>query len=232
MFGYAKGAFTGADTDRAGRFEAADQGTIFLDEIGDLDTSCQVKILRVLQEHSFERLGESTPRHTDIRVVCATNVDLPKAVAEGRFREDLFYRINLITLNMPPLRERPEDIPLLVKHFAGPTTEFTSDAMEILRSLSYPGNIRELKNIVNRLSIIADSPRITAADVRASLSSGSTKKAEAIPQQESFTLEQLERRAILDALDRYHGNLSQVAASLGISRQSLYRRMEKFDIPQ
>lgn len=233
MFGYAKGAFTGADTDRAGRFEAADHGTIFLDEIGDLDTSCQVKILRVLQEHSFERLGESTPRHTDIRVVCATNVDLPRAVTEGRFREDLFYRINLITLNMPPLRERREDIPLLVKHFAGRETEFTGDAMDLLSSLPYPGNIRELKNIVNRLSIIADSPRITAADVRASLIDSSSSSQEKAPSShESFTLDQLERRAILEALDRYHGNLSQVAASLGISRQSLYRRMEKFDIPQ
>lgn len=233
MFGYAKGAFTGATSDRIGRFEAADSGTIFLDEIGDLDTSCQVKILRVLQEHTFERLGESAPRRADIRVVCATNVDLPAAVAEGRFREDLFYRINLITINLPPLRERKSDIPLLVRHFAGEKAEFTDDAMQLLSSLPYPGNIRELKNLVDRLTIITDSPRITARDIRGSIgtavpSSNHSVSPTAIP----LTLEQLEKKAITDALANFGGNLSQVAASLGITRQSLYRRMDKFGIPQ
>ncbi len=234
MFGYAKGAFTGADSDRTGRFEAADKGTIFLDEIGDLDTSCQVKILRVLQEHTFERLGESTPRKIDIRVVCATNVDLPAAVAQGRFREDLFYRINLITLRMPPLRERPDDIPLLVRHFAGPEVEFSPDAMQLLSSLPYPGNIRELKNLVSRLTIISDSPRITAAEIRRSIDIAPATRPAVSDKAATvtLTLDELEKKAITEALDRFGGNLSQAAASLGITRQSLYRRMEKFGIPQ
>ena len=156
MFGHKKGAFTGAVADRTGRFALADGGTIFLDEIGDLDLGSQVKLLRVLQEHTFEVLGDSRPRKVDIRVVCATNADLNKMVADRTFREDLFYRINLITAVLPALRERPEDIPLLVRHFADeycrscrlPKVEITSGAMAYLASLPYPGNIRELKNIV------------------------------------------------------------------------------------
>ena len=233
MFGHAKGSFTGADADRTGRFESAHNGTIFLDEIGDLDTSCQVKILRVLQEHTFERLGESTPRKVDIRIICATNVNLHNAVAEGRFREDLFYRINLITIHMPPLRERRDDIPLLIRHFAGDKIVFSPDAMDLLCSLPYPGNIRELKNLVSRLIIIADSPRITARDVRASMNNDtrSINEMSYVPA-EALTLEEIERRAITDALRRFNGNLSQVAASLGITRQSLYRRIEKLNITQ
>ncbi len=233
MFGHAKGSFTGADADRTGRFESAHNGTIFLDEIGDLDTSCQVKILRVLQEHTFERLDESTPRKVDIRIICATNVNLHNAVAEGRFREDLFYRINLITIHMPPLRERRDDIPLLIRHFAGDKIVFSPDAMDLLCSLPYPGNIRELKNLVSRLIIIADSPRITARDVRASMNNDtrSINEMSYVPA-EALTLEEIERRAITDALRRFNGNLSQVAASLGITRQSLYRRIEKLNITQ
>ncbi len=233
MFGHAKGSFTGADADRTGRFESAHNGTIFLDEIGDLDTSCQVKILRGLQEHTFERLGESTPRKVDIRIICATNVNLHNAVAEGRFREDLFYRINLITIHMPPLRERRDDIPLLIRHFAGDKIVFSPDAMDLLCSLPYPGNIRELKNLVSRLIIIADSPRITARDVRASMNNDtrSINEMSYVPA-EALTLEEIERRAITDALRRFNGNLSQVAASLGITRQSLYRRIEKLNITQ
>ncbi len=234
MFGYAKGAFTGADGNRTGRFEAADSGTIFLDEIGDLDTSCQVKILRVLQEHTFERLGESTPRKVDIRVVCATNIDLSAAVEQGRFREDLYYRINLITIHIPPLRERPEDIPLLVRHFAAGKAEFTDDAMELLSSLPYPGNIRELRNLVNRLIIISDSRRITSSDIRSLADTDTRPAAHSIPTDSAkpLTLEEIEKKAITDALVRFNGNMSQVAASLGITRQSLYRRMDKFGIPQ
>lgn len=162
MFGHKKGAFTGAVADRTGRFALADGGTIFLDEIGDLDLGSQVKLLRVLQEHTFEVLGDSRPRKVDIRVVCATNADLNKMVADRTFREDLFYRINLITAVLPALRERPEDIPLLVRHFADeycrscrlPKVEITSGAMAYLASLPYPGNIRELKNIVERTLIV------------------------------------------------------------------------------
>lgn len=233
MFGYARGAFTGADSDRAGRFENADTGTIFLDEIGDLDASCQVKMLRVLQEHTFERLGESLPRRVDIRVVCATNVDLPAAVSAGEFREDLYYRINLITLHMPPLRERKEDIPLLVRHFAGNDVTVTPEAMRILEEQPYHGNIRELQNLVRRLVIMSETGRITPADVRKAISSApaaAPKPAAETTDNKALTLEEMERKAIADAMARYGGNLSQVASALGITRQSLYRRMEKFGL--
>ncbi len=236
MFGHAKGAYTGAERERSGRFEAADGGTIFLDEIGDLDLSCQVKMLRVLQEQTFERLGETTPRKVNLRVICATNVDLVKAVRENRFREDLYYRINIISIHLPALRERREDIPLLVEKFAGGKAEFTPDAMALLQSLPYPGNVRQLQNLVNRLVIVNDSKVITSAMVREAVKTESTAISEEnVPSASSgevLTLEQMERRAITDALERFKGNLSQVAASLGISRQSLYRRMEKLDIHQ
>ena len=157
MFGHVKGAFTGAVSTRKGRFEMADKGTIFLDEIGDLDMSCQVKLLRVLQQHTFEPIGDSRPIKVDFRAVCATNADLPAMVADHTFREDLYYRINLITLRLPPLRERRDDIPLLVRHFVRQTAlangldipEIQGETMELLTRLSYPGNIRQLKNMMD-----------------------------------------------------------------------------------
>ena len=172
MFGHKKGAFTDATTDRVGRFELANKGTIFLDEIGDLDPSCQVKLLRVLQDQTFEVLGDSRPRKTDIRVVSATNADLRKMVSERTFREDLFYRINLITVKLPSLRERREDIPLLARHFADrqaelnglPRTEFSADALNFLSRLPYPGNIRELKNLVERTILVSGKSTLDASD--------------------------------------------------------------------
>ena len=170
MFGHKKGAFTDATSDRVGRFELADKGTIFLDELGELDLACQVKLLRVLQEQTFEVLGDSRPRKVDIRVVCATNADLTKMVAERTFREDLYYRINLITLHLPPLRERREDIPLLVRHFASLATEsnnmpkidITDEAMEYLWRQPFPGNVRELKNLVERAILMSGKKVLTS----------------------------------------------------------------------
>lgn len=241
MFGHKKGAFTGAVNDRAGRFETADKGTIFLDEIGELDLSCQVKMLRVLQEQTFERLGESTPRKTDIRVVSATNADLPQMVREGTFREDLFYRINLITVHLPALRERRDDIPLLVRHFIDqqcqlnglPPVSVTPEAMQYLRTLPYPGNIRELKNLVERTLLVSGNKELTADDFKAmhSLSGQSeTPPTATPPSTEGLTLDEIEKQAILQAISRYRGNLSLVAVELGISRGALYRRLEKYGI--
>ena len=234
MFGHAKGAFTGATGSRKGRFELADTGTIFLDEIGDLDMSCQVKLLRVLQQHTFEALGDSTPRKTDIRVVCATNADLPAMVAQRRFREDLLYRINLITLHLPPLRERHEDIPLLVRHFASMSgrrdAEFSSDAMTLLTRLPYYGNIRELKNIVERTILVSANDIITAADVERNLTQITVPDTVQTTPMTGMTLEDMERAAIQQALVATGGNLTQMASKLGITRQSLYRRMEKYGI--
>ena len=239
MFGHKKGAFTDATTDRVGRFELANKGTIFLDEIGDLDPSCQVKLLRVLQDQTFEVLGDSRPRKTDIRVVSATNADLRKMVSERTFREDLFYRINLITVKLPALRERREDIPLLARHFADrqaeinglPCTEFSADALNFLSRLPYPGNIRELKNLVERTILVSGKPTLDASDFDAQyLRHDEPVKASESSSLAGMTLDEIERQTILQALDRHKGNLSQVAMTLGISRAALYRRLEKFNI--
>ena len=236
MFGHKKGAFTDASSDRVGRFELADKGTIFLDEIGDLDLSCQVKLLRVLQEQTFEVLGDSRPRKVDIRVVSATNADLRQMVQEHTFREDLFYRINLITVHLPALRERREDIPLLVRHFADlqckqnglPKVEFTSDAMEYLQRLPYPGNIRELKNLVERTLLVSGKDTLDANDFKTQY----IQPVETTASQNlsGLTLEEVERQHILQALEQYDNNLTQVAIALGLSRPALYRRLEKHNI--
>ena len=236
MFGHKKGAFTDASSDRVGRFELADKGTIFLDEIGDLDLSCQVKLLRVLQEQTFEVLGDSRPRKVDIRVVSATNADLRQMVQEHTFREDLFYRINLITVHLPALRERRDDIPLLVRHFADqqcqqnglPKVDFTPEAMKYLQGLPYPGNIRELKNLVERTLLVSGKETLDVDDFKAQ----NPHSAEAIPSQslDNLTLDELERQRILQALEQYGNNLTQVATSLGLSRPALYRRLEKHNI--
>lgn len=238
MFGHKKGAFTDASADRIGRFEMANKGTIFLDEIGDLDLSCQVKLLRVLQDQTFEVLGDSRPRKTDIRVVSATNADLRKMVGERSFREDLFYRINLITVKLPALRERREDIPLLARHFADrqavanglPHTEFSADALQFLSRLPYPGNIRELKNLVERTILVSGKPTLDASDFDAQYIRHDEQKAADGASLAGMTLDEIERQTILQALERYKGNLSQVAMSLGISRAALYRRLEKYNI--
>lgn len=233
MFGHRKGAFTDAYADRIGRFEAANRGTIFLDEIGELDPVCQVKLLRVLQDRTFERLGESLPHKLDIRVVTATNRDLPSMVADGSFREDLYYRINLIPIRVPALRERREDIPLLVRYFSDNLrkgVDFSSDAMSFLTSLPYPGNIRELKNLVERTILISGKDCIGADDVRRCLSPDGDKPSRMTATADS-TLSELERERIMRAISDCDGNLTRASLSLGISRQALYRRIEKFKIP-
>ena len=236
MFGHKKGAFTDATADRVGRFELADKGTIFLDEIGDLDLSCQVKLLRVLQEQTFEVLGDSRPRKVDIRVVSATNADLRQMVQEHTFREDLFYRINLITVHLPALCERREDIPLLVRHFADkqcesnglPKVEFTSEAMDYLSRLPYPGNIRELKNLVERTLLVSGKEILTADDFKSQYQHPIEQKMTTNLQ--GMTLEEIEKQTILQTLEKYNNNMSQVAIALGISRAALYRRLEKYNI--
>lgn len=231
MFGHSKGAFTGAVSERKGRFEMADKGTIFLDEIGDLCQDCQVKLLRVLQQHTFERLGENRARKTDIRAICATNADLTRMVKEHTFREDLFYRINLITLRIPPLRERRDDIPLLVRHFIEsaasshniPQPEISSEAMNYLVRLPYPGNVRQLKNMVERAVLMCVGNRIEKSDFEFL----GEEQATISTSVSGATLEDLEKTAITEALQKYDGNLSKVATALGITRQSLYRKIEK-----
>lgn len=237
MFGHKKGAFTDAQSDRVGRFELADKGTIFLDEIGELDQACQIKLLRVLQDQTFEVLGDSRPRKVDIRVVSATNANLTEMVREKMFREDLFYRINLIQIYLPALRERREDIPLLAQFFADkqsaqnrlPNISFTPEALEFLENLPFPGNIRELKNLIDRTILISGKKRIDVEDIRTqSLASEVSNVQTEIPA--NIKLDELEAQTIRRAIEQHNGNLSKVARTLGISRAALYRRMEKYGI--
>lgn len=237
MFGHKKGAFTDAQTDRMGRFELADRGTIFLDEIGELDQTCQVKLLRVLQDQTFEVLGDSHPKKVDVRVVSATNANLQQMMQEKTFREDLFYRINLIQIYLPALRERREDIPLLARHFARlqseqnrlARTDFSADALELLEQLPYPGNIRELKNLIDRTILISGKSRIDAEDIRRQISFSDSNHTSHAPS-DAIKLEDVEAEAIRKAITQHNGNISKVARTLGISRAALYRRMEKYGI--
>lgn len=240
LFGHRRGAFTDAKTDRVGRFELAQGGTIFLDEIGELDLSSQVKLLRVLQDRTYEVLGDSKPRHLDIRVICATNRQLAAEVRAGRFREDLFYRINLITVRLPALRERPQDIGLLVQHFvAGLRTTYQRPALKVsvraqhwLQEQALPGNIRELKNAVERAVLVSGKDELGPEDFQAHTPAQAAAPATPgeLPEPGSMTLEELEGQMIRRTLAHYEGNLSRVARALGLSRGALYRRLEKYGI--
>ena len=236
MFGHKKGAFTDAHTDRTGRFEMADKGTIFLDEIGELDLSCQVKLLRVLQDQTFEALGDSRTKKVDVRIVSATNRNLREMVADRSFREDLFYRINLITIHLPPLRERTDDIPLLASYFADnqaksngmKNIKLSPDAIAYLKVQPYPGNIRELKNLVERTILISGKTTLEASDFESQNQNSRTNKADV--SLSGLTLDEIERQTIIKSIEKHSGNLSHVASSLGISRAALYRRLEKYGI--
>ena len=241
MFGHKKGSFTDATSDRVGRFELAKGGTIFLDEIGELSLSSQVKLLRVLQDQTYEVLGDSHTRRTDVRVVCATNADLRKMVEEHTFREDLFFRINLINLHLPPLRERREDIPLLVDHFLQlacaanklPRVKVSADAIAYLQTLPFTGNIRELKNLVER-ALLMKTPNTRVLEAEDFQLGGGAANATLSPSGETegnhVSLSSMERSAVAACIARNNGNLSLVAKELGISRGALYRKIEKYGL--
>lgn len=236
MFGHKKGAFTDAHYDRIGRFELANRGSIFLDEIGELDAACQVKLLRVLQDKTFESLGDSRQKQVDVRIISATNRNLAEMVAKGTFREDLFYRINLITIRVPALRERIDDIPLLVNHFVKKQVEqnrlsnieVSAEAMNYLKKLPYPGNIRELKNLVDRVILVSGKNIITDSDFKEQYTEIPNVNAN-LPDS-VYPLDELEKNMIIKAIELYGGNHSKVAMALGLTRQALYRRLEKYGI--
>ncbi len=244
MFGHIRGAFTDARYDRTGRFEMANKGTIFLDEIGDLDLSSQVKLLRVLQDRTYEVLGSSRTKTLDVRVVCATNRHLEDMVSQQQFREDLLYRINLITVKLPSLRERPNDIPHLINHFIKNLSEIYSrplsisaEAMAWLKALPLPGNIRQLKNLVERTVLVSPQDDLQLVDFQLQYtpspqeSSRTVKQASTLPEVGVMTLEEMEVQMIKRAMDFHKGKVARVAKSLGLTRSALYRRFEKFDIP-
>jgi DNA-binding NtrC family response regulator len=233
LFGYEKGAFTGANVSKPGKFEAANTGTVMLDEIGDVPPAIQVKLLRVLQEREFERLGSNRIQQTDVRVVAATNVDLRAALEQGTFREDLYYRLNVVPMNIPPLRERKEDIPYLVDHFVKKFGgEISEGALERLVSYHWPGNVRELENVIERSILLAKGPRVEADDIKIESGIGRARaafSAEAfLP--EGMTLDQYEQSIIREALKRANGNKSQAARLLGLSRNALRYRLSKIGI--
>jgi DNA-binding NtrC family response regulator len=240
MFGHVRGAFTDARFDRVGRFEMANKGTIFLDEIGDLDASSQVKLLRVLQDRTYEVLGSSRTKTVDVRIVCATNKDLNEMVTRTAFREDLLYRINLITVYLPPLRERPKDIPLLVNFFINnlkeiynrPKLSVSQAAMKWLQGLPLPGNIRQLKNLVERSILVSKKDMLDIDDFSSQLELSPAKKGNlALPGVGAITLEEMEVEMIKRALEYHKNKISRAAKSLGLTRSALYRRLDKYQIP-
>jgi two-component system nitrogen regulation response regulator NtrX len=241
LFGHVRGAVSGAVADRRGKFEVAHGGTIFLDEIGDMSLKTQAKVLRVLQEQVIETVGGSTRIRVDARVLAATNKDLTTEIRAGRFREDLYFRLNVIPIFVPPLRERQEDIPLLADHFMAMMAReygrrpkvFERDAVTVLQQYAWPGNVRELRNVVERLMIMVPGDRITSRDL-AFLEQGSVAAVDAARPTPVAALhearDQFERDYILRALAQQHGNISRTAEVLGVERSNLYRKMRAFGI--
>ena len=238
LFGYEKGAFTGAVASKPGKFEQADTGTVFLDEIGDVPGPIQVKLLRILQEREFERLGSNTTRHTDVRVIAATNQDLRAALEQGTFREDLYYRLNVVPLNIPPLRERKQDIPTLANHFirklapdSGSQVEsITPAAMEKLMSYHWPGNVRELENVIERSLVLCRGKQLDAGDIKLESAPRPRAQNETHFLPEGMTLDQYEQDLIREALRRADGNKSQAARLLGLTRNALRYRLTQMGL--
>ncbi|PYT31688.1 MAG: two-component system response regulator [Acidobacteria bacterium] len=238
LFGYEKGAFTGAVTTKPGKFEQADTGTVFLDEIGDVPPSIQVKLLRVLQERDFERLGSNKTRHTDVRVVAATNQDLRAALEQGTFREDLYYRLNVVPINIVPLRERKHDIPYLADHFVskyaadtgGKVDAITPAAIAKLAEYHWPGNVRELENVIERSLVMCNGCELDAADIKLDHAPAHRGSQGDFGLPSGMTLDQYEQEIIRDALKRADGNKSQAARELGLTRNALRYRLAQMGL--
>jgi two-component system, NtrC family, response regulator HydG len=236
LFGHTKGAFTGANRDRTGRFEAADSGSIFLDEIGDLPIGMQTKLLRVLQEQEVERVGDHQPIPIDVRIISATNKDLKKQMAEEKFREDLFYRIGVIPINIPPLRHHPEDIPLLVKTFIDRSnlktekdiTTIRKDALDLLVSYHWPGNIRELINVIEYTFVLCPEGEITPKHLPQQFQTPTSSAKERISHQTASPKDR--RQQLLHVLNETKGNKTEAAKILGISRVTLWKHLKKYNV--
>ncbi|MDO9541680.1 MAG: sigma-54 dependent transcriptional regulator [Kiritimatiellia bacterium] len=240
LFGHEKGSFTGAVERRRGRFELAEGGTLFLDEISEIEPALQVKLLRVLEERKFERVGGQETLEADIRLVTATNNDLAKLVQEGKFRKDLFYRINVLTITLPPLRERRDDIPLLVRHFIDDFArennrkieDISSDAMSALVSCDWPGNVRELKNVIERMVVLSHGTKLTLRDLPSSLRVNEKASPQAGGTTSASSIKEANRRMIISELEANGGNRTLTAKQLGISRRTLHRKLREFGIKE
>jgi two-component system response regulator HydG len=242
LFGHEKGAFTGADRRRDGRFMQANRGTIFLDEIGEMSFTMQAKLLRVIQEREIQRVGSDTTLRVDVRILAATNRDLLEEVASGKFREDLFYRLNVVTLRVPPLRERFEDLPLLARHFLDRYADtnrkqvkgFTPLAMDMLLKYAWPGNVRELENAVERAVILVPGDYISEREFPLSITRSYAQMTDATPPQtpstQNHSLDEVEREAILATLKATAGNKSEAARRLGITRKTLHKKLHKYGV--
>jgi two-component system, NtrC family, nitrogen regulation response regulator NtrX len=242
LFGHIKGSFTGAIADRAGKFEQADRGTIFLDEIGDMSMAAQAKVLRVLQDGVVTRIGGAKPVSVDVRVLAATNKKLEEEIAEGRFREDLYYRLNVVPVHVPPLRERREDVPLIAQHFVNVLSEregmaprvLAPDALQRLQEYDWPGNVRELRNTVERLLILAPGPRVTGADVDRLVGRRSVEQTSMGALSEIKTFEEFkdaaERAYLLHKLREFDWNVSETARALDMPRSNLYKKIERYGL--
>jgi len=233
LFGHERGAFTGATAQKQGLVELANGGTLFLDEIGEMGLDAQSKLLRFLQEGEFRRVGGQEPIHVDVRVISATNKDLESQVKLGRFREDLYYRINTVTLRMLPLRKRKDDVPMLVEHFlkgenGAPCKGVSEEAMARLTSYAWPGNVRELQNLVERFKVLVDGPEIELSDLPSPLN----RDAEEVPEDEPLTiflLDRIEKKHILRVLHHFKGNKTKAANSMGITVKTLYNKLAVYE---
>ena len=231
LFGHEKGAFTGATATKPGLFEVADGGTIFIDEIGEMPLGLQPKLLRVLEDGSLRRVGSHKERRVDVRLIAATNRNLGDMAAEGNFREDLYYRINVLTIELPPLRERKGDVDQLITHFLGAEWDISPEARDVLCSYHWPGNVRQLINVIERATILAEDGCVQMEDLPRELTgSGSEPVTVAAVARSSEKLEDLERAHVLQVLHTHNGNKAQAARALGIHRRKLYRLLERFDI--
>ena len=229
LFGHEKGAFTGAVSSKPGLFEVADGGTLFIDEFGELAGPLQAKMLRVLEDGSLRRVGSIKERRVSVRIIAATNRDMEKEVNEGRFREDLYYRINVLTIHLPPLRERPGDIPLLIQHFLGTEWEIEPEVSQLFERYSWPGNVRQLVNALDRAKLLAEDETIRMANLPPEIVRGAETSSAPMPGT-SCDLNTLTKLHIEETFRRHNGNKARTARALGIGRRTLYRLLEKFDI--
>ena len=238
LFGHEKGAFTGANFQKKGRFEFSDRGTLFLDEVGDIPMETQVKLLRVLEDGEITRVGSNKPIKVDVRLISATNREIETLIEDGKFREDLYYRLKVVTVHLPPLRERRQDIPLLLNHFIGqfsraykkPVREIEREAVNILSSYGWPGNVRELKHVVENMVVVSGGPVLTVENLPESIHQGQHKSPTEVQSLVGVPLKEVEKILIEQTLEQVGGNRQEAARMLGIGERTMYRKLKEYGL--